>query len=150
MDSCSRTAASGDGRTTFKTTPNGQLKMPRLGNYCVTLVGDSPSSADVARDAETAATSSNSEHAVKNIADSDAQSFWASENDPTAPVDVQLDFGAAQKISRVQIDWEHPAQDWVALCLHGFVVAISIHTTGFRDSSCQWWQVDKRIHYFWQ
>ena len=110
MDSCSRTAASGDGRTTFKTTPNGQLKMPRLGNYCVTLVGDSPSSADVARDAETAATSSNSEHAVKNIADSDAQSFWASENDPTAPVDVQLDFGAAQQINSIQIEWEHPAQ----------------------------------------
>jgi len=72
--------------------------------------GDSPSSADVAQGAAIAATSTNAEHTVKNIVDGDAQSFWASGNDPTAPVDVQLDFGAVQQITSVQIEWEHPAQ----------------------------------------
>ena len=110
MDVCSTSATSGDGRTIFAPSPNGQLKMPRLGNYCLTLVGDSPSSADVAKDAEIAATSTNAEHAVKNIVDADAQSFWASGNDPKVPVDVQLDFGVAQHINSVQIEWEHPAQ----------------------------------------
>jgi len=110
MDACSSSAASGDGRSFFAPSPNGQLKMPRLGNYCLTLVGDSLSSADVAQGADAAATSSNSEHAVKNLVDADAQSFWASGNDPAAPVDVQLDFGATQHINSVQIDWEYPAQ----------------------------------------
>jgi len=110
MDVCSTSAASGDGRTIFAPSPNGQLKMPRLGNYCLNLVGDSPASADVAKGAEIAATSTNAEHAVKNIVDADAQSFWASGNDPKVPVDVQLDFGVAQQINSVQIEWEHPAQ----------------------------------------
>ena len=88
MGVCSTAAASDDGRTVFAPSPNGQLKMPRMGNYCLTLVGDSPSGSNVAQGADVAATSSNSEHAVKNIADADAQSFWASSNDPTAPVDV--------------------------------------------------------------
>lgn len=37
----------GDGRTVFAVSGNGQLKMPRIGNYCLTLVGDSD--ADVAQ-----------------------------------------------------------------------------------------------------
>lgn len=81
-------------------------------------MGDSLSSADVAQGADAAATSSNSEHAVKNLVDADAQSFWASSNDPAAPVDVQLDFGATQHINSVQIDWEYPAQVHAALCVH--------------------------------
>jgi hypothetical protein len=47
---------------------------------------------------------------VKNIADGDAQSYWASASDSAAPVDVLLDFGAARQIKSVEIDWEHPAQ----------------------------------------
>ena len=110
MDVCSSSAASGDGRTIFAPSPNGQLKMPRLGNYCLTMIGDSPSSADVAQGAEIAATSTHADHAAKNIADADAQTFWASGSDPKVPVDVQLDFGAAQQINSIHIEWEHPAQ----------------------------------------
>ena len=29
-----------DGRSMFEAQPNGQLKMPRIGNVCVTFVGD--------------------------------------------------------------------------------------------------------------
>jgi len=108
MDICSHDAASSDGRTVFAVSGNGQLKMPRIGNYCLTLVGDSD--ADVAQGANIAATSSNAPRVVKNIADGDAQSYWASGNDPTAPIDVELDFGATVQIKSINIIWEHPAQ----------------------------------------
>jgi len=39
-DACSASTESGDGRTVFSITSNAQLKMPRLGNYCVTLAGE--------------------------------------------------------------------------------------------------------------
>ena len=119
MDACSTSAASGDGRTSFALSPNGQLKMPRMGNYCLTLVGHSPSSADIAQAADIAATSSNSQHVVKNIVDGDASSFWASGDDPAAPIDVQLDFGGTQQIYSMEIDWEHPA----LVCAASFVLA---------------------------
>ena len=135
MDVCSTSATSGDGRTIFAPSPNGQLKMPRLGNYCLTLVGDSPSSADVAKDAEIAATSTNAEHAVKNIVDADAQSFWASGNDPKVPVDVQLDFGVTQHINSVQIEWEHPAQ--VLAVWSAQDLCICFCDTRLRLSSCK-------------
>ena len=45
MEECSSNAESTDGRTVFAVTANGQLKMPRLGNFCVTMLGDGASSA---------------------------------------------------------------------------------------------------------
>ena len=138
MGVCSTSAASDDGRTVFAPSPNGQLKMPRMGNYCLTLVGDSPSSSNVAQGADVAATSSSSEHAVKNIVDADAQSFWASSNDPTAPVDVQFDFGATQQINSIQIDWEHPAQVHKTLGVHvGVVFLCFLSNAWLRPSSCK-------------
>ena len=84
--------------------------MPRLGNYCLTMVGEGTSGADIAQGADLAATSTNVDHIAKNIVDGDAQSYWASASDPAAPVDVQFNFGAAKRISSIEIDWEHPAQ----------------------------------------
>jgi hypothetical protein len=110
MDACSTSAESGDGRTVFAITPNGQLKMPRLGNYCVTMLGDGASDVDAARGADVAATSSDPQHVVKSIVDGDAKSYWASALDPTAPVDVQVDFGTSRQIKSIEIEWEHPAQ----------------------------------------
>ena len=110
MEACSASAESGDGRTVFAMTPNGQLKMPRVGNYCLTMAGDGAVDANIAPGAALAATSSSAEHAVKNAADGDAQSYWASGFDPKGPVDVQLDFGAAKRIKSIEIEWEHPAQ----------------------------------------
>jgi len=110
LEPCSASAESGDGRTIFAMTANSQLKMPRMGNYCVTVAGDGASDADAAQGADLTATSSSAQHAAKNIGDGDAQSYWASGSDPTGPVDVQLDFGTVRQIKSIEIDWEHPAQ----------------------------------------
>lgn len=110
MEACGASAESGDGRTVFSLTPGGQLKMPRLGNYCVTMAGEGAASSDIAQGADLTATSTNAQHNAKSIADGDAKSYWASASDPTAPVDVQLDFGDAKHIQSVEIEWEHPAQ----------------------------------------
>ena len=37
---CSSEVSAGDGRGVFSSTAAGQLKMPRLGNFCVTVLGD--------------------------------------------------------------------------------------------------------------
>ena len=49
-------------------TPSGQLKMPRVGNYCLTVAGDGAVDADIAQGADVTATSSNAQHAVEHIA----------------------------------------------------------------------------------
>ena len=110
MEAYGGSAESGDGRTVFSLTPGGQLKMPRLGNYCVTMAGEGAASSDIAQGADLTATSTNAQHNVRSITDGDAQSFWASASDPTTPVDVQLDFGEMKHIKSVEIEWEHPAQ----------------------------------------
>ena len=65
MGPCS---ASADGRGVFAMTPNGQLKMPQLGNYCVTVSGEGVADTDVAQRADITATSSNAQHPVEHIA----------------------------------------------------------------------------------
>ena len=37
MEACSAEAGASDGRTVFSATPGGQLKMPKLGNFCLTV-----------------------------------------------------------------------------------------------------------------
>merc|ERR1719158_2760589 len=39
MEPCSVSAESADGRASFALSPSGQLKMPQVGNYCVTFAG---------------------------------------------------------------------------------------------------------------
>merc|ERR1711988_1789405 len=65
---------------------------------------------DVVLGATVAATSTNAQHPVKNVADGDARSYWASAFDPSGPVDLQFDFGSEKRVSAVEIDWESPAQ----------------------------------------
>jgi len=110
MGPCSASAESGDGRGVFAMSANGQLKMPQLGNYCVTVSGPGAADTDVAPQADVTATSSNGQHPVEHITDGDTQSYWASTQDPASRVDVQLDFGTAKQIKVVEIDWELPAQ----------------------------------------
>ena len=40
MEPCSASTESGDGRTIFSLSPSGQLKMPHVGNYCVSFAGE--------------------------------------------------------------------------------------------------------------
>lgn len=102
-------AEGGDGRSEFALTSSGQLKMPRLGNYCVTFLGDAVL-ANAAPTADASATSSDSQHTVDQLTDANAATYWASSADPASPVDVQLDFGSVTQIKAVEIDWERPAQ----------------------------------------
>ena len=138
MEECSANAESSDGRTVFAMTASGQLKMPRLGNFCVTMLGDGAADADVARGADFASTSSDSQHGVKSIADGDAKSYWASALDPTAPVDVQVDFGTSRQIKSIEIDWEHPAQvrsQYLSANMWGRRVLSSRSSSGIRAPS---------------
>lgn len=108
MQECSSSVESGDGRSVFATTPSGQIKMPRLGNYCLTMSGDGATKLDIGPSADVSATSTSAQHAANSIVDGNSESHWASGFDPASPVDVVLDFGAAKVIETVSIDWEHP------------------------------------------
>lgn len=108
MQECSSSVESGDGRSVFATTPSGQIKMPRLGNYCLTMSGDGATKLDIAPSADVSATSSSAQHTANSIVDGTSESHWASGFDPTSPVDVVLDFGASKVIETVSIEWEHP------------------------------------------
>jgi len=50
MEACSAEAGASDGRTVFSATPAGQLKMPKLGNFCLTVVGDGAAARLVVQD----------------------------------------------------------------------------------------------------
>ena len=110
MEACSIAAEAGDGRSVFLLNPNGQLQMPRLGNFCLSMTGDGAVEANVALGADVAATSSNAQHAAKGAIDGDDHSFWASGVDPASGVDMNVDFGATKIIRTVEIEWEYPAQ----------------------------------------
>lgn len=110
MEACSSSAEASDGRTVFASSPNGQLKMPRMGNFCLSMAGEGADETDIALGADASATSSNAQHSIQNAVDGDGNSFWASGSDPASGVDVQLDFGAAKQIQAVEIEWEYPAQ----------------------------------------
>ena len=118
MQECSSSVESSDGRSVFSTTPSGQLKMPRLGNYCVTISGDGVDKTDIAASADVSATSSSAQHMASSIIDGSADSHWASGLDPISAVDVTMDFGAAKIVESVSIEWEHPPLvSKVVLCM---------------------------------
>ena len=110
MEACSVSAEASDGRNVFMMTANGQLQMPRLGNFCLSTVGDGVVETDVALGADVTATSSSTQHSVNNAVDGDGGSFWASGVDPASVVDLNIDFGGAKQIRAVEIDWEYQAQ----------------------------------------
>ena len=55
MQACSATPEGGDGRTVFAAQANGQLKMPKMGNYCLTALGEAAAKADIASGADVSA-----------------------------------------------------------------------------------------------
>lgn len=109
-EACNASPEAGDGRSVFSMTPSGQVKMPRMGNFCLTIAGDGAVEVDAAPSADVSATSSSAQHIVKNAVDGDPQSFWASAHDPESAVDMQFDLGATEQIKSVEIEWEYPAQ----------------------------------------
>ena len=122
MQECSSSVESSDGRSVFSTTPSGQLKMPRLGNYCVTISGDGVDKTDIGASADVSATSSSAQHMASSIIDGSADSHWASGLDPISAVDVTMDLGAAKIVESVSIEWEHPPLvSKVVLCMWGSI-----------------------------
>lgn len=122
MQECSSSVESSDGRSVFSTTASGQLKMPRLGNYCLTISGDGVDKRDIGASADVSATSSSAQHMASSIIDGSADSHWASGFDPSSAVDVLMDFGAAKIVESVSIEWEHPPLvSKVILCVLGSI-----------------------------
>ena len=135
MEKCASTA---DSKAVFAATSSGQLKMPGLGNFCVTVLGDGMISSDISQGAEATATSSSASHSASNAIDGSAESYWASGLDPATAVSMDLDFGATKIIEKVVIEWEHAPlvpshlKSWACMC-H------CVHMAGFRDSNfCRW------------
>merc|ERR1719291_638793 len=83
LQPCSQAPAAGDGRSVFAAQPNGQLKMPRLGDVCLMLDSVGATGQDIASAAPIKATSSAVGHAADAAVDPDPSSYWASDADPT-------------------------------------------------------------------
>ena len=90
MQECSTSVEASDGRSVFAATASGQIKMPRLGNYCLTMSGDGAAKVDIAPSADVSATSSSAQHTASSIVDGSSESHWASGFDTSSPVDVSL------------------------------------------------------------
>lgn len=149
MQECSSSVESSDGRSVFATTPTGQMKMPRLGNYCLTMSGDGASRIDIASSADVSATSSSAQHMASSIVDGSSESHWASGFDPTSAVDVVLDFGAAKTIETVTIDWEQPplVRDIFCQSLH---LLARFLMRGLRNPGCEWWNLEEHSFNRWK
>ena len=151
MQECSSSVESGDGRSVFATTPSGQIKMPRLGNYCLTMSGDGATKLDIGPSADVSATSTSAQHAANSIVDGNSESHWASGFDPASPVDVVLDFGAAKVIETVSIDWEHPPLVVYLQCfflssdLCAMIACDLFLWRGVRNSGCHWWRLEEHL-----
>merc|ERR1739848_102219 len=52
MQSCSKSPEAGDGRSLFAVQPNGQIKMPKLGNVCLSLASGGAAETDAAASAQ--------------------------------------------------------------------------------------------------
>ena len=74
MEECSTSVESGDGRSVFATTPSDQIKMPRLGNYCLTMSGDGATKLDIGPSADVSATSTSAQHSANSIVDGNSDS----------------------------------------------------------------------------
>jgi len=130
MEKCDFSAEAGDGRSVFQMAANGQMQMPRMGSFCLSMVGNGAAEADVALGVDVSATSSSAQHVVKNAVDGDANSFWASGSDPTSGVDLHMDLGVTKHIRAVEIDWEYPAQAFELQVARGGVWSRAISVAG--------------------
>lgn len=113
MSSCGEGQNAADGRNVFEITPAGQLKLAKMGGYCVTSTGQLIEK-DLAVGASAIASSNQLQHPASNAIDGDAASFWASARDPSekGPVDLIIGLGASSHISVIEVDWELPAKNF--------------------------------------
>jgi len=115
-----------DGGSTWELQGNGQLKLGRSGEYCLSQRGSTAGDEDVALRGATSASSSadTTAHGANMAVDGSSSTFWASALDPDGPVSITIDLGGARKLSVAQVLWEFPAKAFT----------ISVSTDGLKWS----------------
>jgi len=103
-----------DSASTWETQGNGQLKLGRAGNFCLSQSGVAAGVEDAA--AHGAITSSSSAdaaaHGANMAVDGSSKTFWASALDPAGPVTVTVDLGGHKHLRDLEIAWEFPAKSF--------------------------------------
>jgi len=108
---CDLAAKEGDGRSAFEQLGNGQIKLGRGGEFCLSQKGTSAGIANVALGAASAASSTADAvaHGARSAVDARAATYWASKlGDGVA--ELSVDFGALVKVQAAQITWAFPAK----------------------------------------
>lgn len=115
-----------DGGAAWEAQGNGQWKLGRAGDYCLSQRGPAAGVEDAAeRGAITASSTADAvAHGANMAVDGSSSTFWASAMDPSAPVTVAIDLGGSKQLSAVGIQWEFPAKAF----------AISVSTDGVKWS----------------
>jgi len=103
-----------DSGSTWETQGNGQLKLGRAGNYCLSQSGLAAGVEDAAaRGAITSSSSADAAaHGANMAVDGSSKTFWASALDPAGPVTVTVDLGGLKHLSDLEIAWEFPAKSF--------------------------------------
>lgn len=111
---CDDAAGQKDGRSAWELQGNGQMKLGRSGQYCLSQLGSGPGKENVAAGAAATATSSLdvTAHGAVAAVGGLPGSYWASELDIADPVEWIVDFGGSKKLSACEINWEFPAQSF--------------------------------------
>ena len=94
---CDGAAKSDDGRSQWEVQGNGQLKSRRTGSFCLSQMGQSSGTEDVALHAAVAATSVADvvEHGAARAVDGSSRTFWASGfGESDVPVELVVDLGS--------------------------------------------------------
>jgi hypothetical protein len=103
-----------DEGSTWETQANGQLKLARAGDYCLSQEGPAAGVEDAAgRGAVTASSTADATaHGANMAVDGSSNTFWASALDPAGPVTVTVDLGSLRKLTAIAIEWEFAAKSY--------------------------------------
>ena len=100
-------AETGDGRSFWAQTPQGQLSMGG-GSYCMVLAGGAGFGGDLTPSSALSASSTgDASHGVEKIADGSAETYWQSPPADSVGGPVTLSAGLAEdaRVASVVIDW---------------------------------------------
>ncbi|CAD7949501.1 unnamed protein product [Amoebophrya sp. A120] len=129
LQDCDAATAASDGRALWEPMPSSQLKVAKVGDYCLSMGPEKASIGEtnlIKGSSSIDASSSNGTHTAKMIADGNDSTYWASDWDPSEPETVTIDLGSSQKLSKVDIDWEYPPKSF----------SIESSSDGHHFSSC--------------
>ena len=109
---CEEAAKVGDGRNNFELQANGQVKLGRDGQYCLSQHGFTAGRTNVALRAAASASSTADavSHGANMAVDGRASTFWASNLGDNTLVDLTIDFGALVKLQSAEVKWQYPAK----------------------------------------